>query len=127
MFTHIINTCIFLTQKFRSIQQSERVAAEVSGVDIRNCGAAGNVIDAALAILDLFGGQFGVLVDCRVSPGCVKVQVDAPANNPVADVDVCDLGKSPGHGNCMGEKINCILCQFLSQHTCNILNHLCCL
>ena len=54
------------------------------------------MINASLAVLDnLFQeGQIGVLVDCQVSQGCAKVQVDYPANNPVADIDVCDLGKS---------------------------------
>ena len=91
----IIIIIISLTQKFGSIQQHERVTAEVNGVDIRNCGAAGAITNSALSILNIFfAGQFGVLVDCQISPGCVQVRVDVPASDPVTDIDVCDLGES---------------------------------
>ena len=87
---------LFLTQgaqKFTSVQK-ERVTAQVRGINIRNCGATGNIINSALAVLNIYADQFGVLVDCQVSPGCVQVRVDAPADDVVADIDVCDLGKS---------------------------------
>ena len=81
--------------KFSSIQQYERVTAQVRGVDIRNCGAVGATINSALAILTtLFGNNFGVLVDCQASTDGVQVRVDVPADDVVADVIVRDLGKS---------------------------------
>lgn len=88
--------CYYLTQgaqKFTSIQR-ERVTAQVRGVNIQNCGTTGTIINAALAVLNIYADRFGVLVDCQASSGCVKVRVDAPADDPVADIDVCDLGKS---------------------------------
>ena len=33
-------------------------------------------------------------MNCQISPGCVQVQVDVPANDVLTDIDVCDLGKS---------------------------------
>ena len=81
------------TQKFTGIQKN-RVTSQVRGIDIRNCGTAGNIINSALSVLNFYSAQFGVLVDCRVSPGCVQVRVDVPADDVVADIDVCDLGKS---------------------------------
>ena len=76
-------------------QQRQPVTAQVSGVNIQNCGAAGNIINSALSVLNtLFPNDFGVLVDCQISPGCVQVRVDVPADDILADIDVCDLGKS---------------------------------
>jgi hypothetical protein len=73
----------------------DRVTAQVHGVDIRNCGTAGDIVNSALGVLNtFFGDKFGVLVDCQVSPKCVQVQVDVPADKVVTDIDVCDLGKS---------------------------------
>ena len=76
------------------LTQQDKVTAQVRGVNIRNCGTTGDIINAALAVLNIYADRFGVLVDCQVSPGCVQVQVDAPADDVVADIDVCDLGKS---------------------------------
>jgi hypothetical protein len=81
------------TQKFTSVQK-DRVTAQVRGIDIRNCGTTGTIINSALAVLNIYSDQFGVLVDCQISPGCVQVRVDVPADDVVADIDVCDLGKS---------------------------------
>lgn len=83
-------------QKLASKQQSERVTAQVRGVDIKqNCGPAAAAINTALAPLsNYFPNAFGVLVDCQVSPGCVQVRVDVPADDVLTDIDVCDLGKS---------------------------------
>ena len=73
--------------------KESQVTAQVQGVNIRNCGVAGNIINSALAVLNIFSNDFGVLVDCRESGNCVRVRVDVPANDPKADVRVCDLGE----------------------------------
>ena len=73
--------------------QEEQASMQVQGVSIVNCGAAGNIINSALSVLNvLFPTQFGVLVNCAISPGCVQVEVDVPANDVLVDIDVCDLG-----------------------------------
>ena len=77
------------------LAQQDKVTAQVRGAQIQNCGTAGNIVQAALTPLNtLFPSQFGVLVNCQVSPGCVQVRVDVPADDRLVDIDVCDLGKS---------------------------------
>ena len=80
-------------QEFTSIQK-DRVTAQFFGIQIHNCGTAGDIINSALSVLNIYSAQFGVLVDCQISPGCVQARVDVPADDVVADIDVCDLGKS---------------------------------
>ena len=77
------------------LAQQDKVTAQVRGAQIQNCGTAGNIVQAALTPLNtLFPSQFGVLVNCQISPGCVQVRVDVPADDRLVDIDVCDLGKS---------------------------------
>ena len=80
-----------LSTEIQQIREALRATAQVRGVNIRNCGTAGSIINSALAVLTtLFGNEFGVLVDCQFSPGCVKVQVDVPADTNIVDINVCD-------------------------------------
>ena len=74
--------------------KESKATAQVRGVDIRNCGRAGRIINLALSSVNtLFGNDFGVLVDCQENGNCVRVRVDVPADDRKADVRVCDLGK----------------------------------
>ena len=55
--------------------------AQVRGIDIQNCGIAGFFINLGLQIgLGGFADSFGVLVNCRDQGNCVRVRVDAPAD-----------------------------------------------
>ena len=65
-------------------------SAQVRGVNIRNCGSAGNIINAALSGLNIFSNQFGVLVDCQEQGNCTRIRVDVPADDRKADVRVCN-------------------------------------
>ena len=73
--------------------QESQVTAQVQGVNIRNCGLPGNIINSALSVLNIFSRDFGVLVDCQENGNCVRVTVDVPADDTKADVRVCDLGE----------------------------------
>ena len=79
--------------QWRGPYQESQVTAQVRGVNIRNCGIAGNIINSALSVLNIFSDSFGVLVDCQENGNCVRVTVDVPADDTKADVRVCDLGE----------------------------------
>ena len=82
-----------------SIQKDRVTAAQVFGITILNCGTTGDIINSALSVLNVYStGQFGVLVNYEISPGCVQVLVDGPED--VEDIDVCDLGKLSLIGVC---------------------------
>ena len=85
-----------LNAKAQHTRKESEATAQVRGVNILNCGTAGDIVNAALQPLNtLFSNDFGVLVDCQISPGCIQVRVDVPADDLITDVDVCDRGKSP--------------------------------
>lgn len=83
-----------LSTEIQQIREQLKATAQVKGVQIQNCpnvNFIGGILNAALsAYID----QFGVLVDCKSSANCVTVQVDAPADNLITRVDVCDRRKS---------------------------------
>ena len=87
--------------------KESKATAQVRGVDIRNCGVTGSIINSALSVLNiLFGNDFGVLVDCQENGNCVRVRVDVPADDRKADVRVCDLGKPYLHMHYIHNSVN---------------------
>ena len=83
------------------LQQSSEVTAQVAGFTIENCGEEYNVeeylgsLQSDFRVLNFFfGNQFGVLINCGISPNCVQVQVDVPAGNVLADIDICQVPNS---------------------------------
>ena len=61
-------------------------------VIIQNCGLAGNIVQAALGILEvLFPNRVRVEIDCDVEGNgeCTSVNVEAPVGTTQTSVDVC--------------------------------------
>ena len=76
--------------KLKQLIERSLASAQVTGIDIQNCGFVGNIINFVLqAALAQFSSSFGVLVDCRGPQGCLQVRVDVPAETRKAEVNVC--------------------------------------